>query len=113
MLNSLDLLVIVFMGLVAAGMLGLCLMFLVRNPRIKKICLIATSALALYTGYIGIRIGGGLFLGQMAVGAAVILAAIAAVVLMLTAKEDEKKHKLARILSAAALVIGIINAFML
>ena len=58
MLNSLDLLVIVFMGLVAAGLLGLCLMFLVRNPRIKKICLIATSALALYTGYIGIRIGG-------------------------------------------------------
>lgn len=51
MMNSLDLLVIVFMILVAASLMALCLMLLVRNPRIKKVCLYVVSALSIYTSY--------------------------------------------------------------
>ena len=38
LLTSLDLLVIVFMVLASVSLLALSLMFLVRNPRIKKVC---------------------------------------------------------------------------
>ena len=39
MLNSLDILVIAAMALVAVSLLAMVLMFLVRNKRVKQVCL--------------------------------------------------------------------------
>ena len=54
MLNSLDFLVIVAMGLVAASLLALCLMFLVRHKRVKQVCLYIAAALGLFVGKVHI-----------------------------------------------------------
>ena len=61
LLTSLDLLVIVFMVLASVSLLALSLMFLVRNPRIKKVCFYIVALLGIYMGYVGFRIGSGLF----------------------------------------------------
>ncbi|MBQ4649308.1 MAG: hypothetical protein IJB73_01260 [Firmicutes bacterium] len=113
MFTFLDLLVVVFMVIAASGLLASCLMFLTKKPVLRKACFYITSALALYVGYVGVRIGGSLFPVQSAAGIAVGIAAIAAVVMALTGKENEKKFMTARIIAAAALVIGIVNAFLL
>ena len=84
MLTSLDWLVIVYMVMVAASLLSLCLMFLVRRPRMK----------------------------QVAIGVAIGAVAIAAIVLERTSKGNAGKFKFARIMAAAALIIGVINTFM-
>ncbi len=113
MLTSLDLLVIVFMALTAVTLLSLCLMFLVRNKRAKRVIFYITSALGLYMSWVGFRIGfGGLFPIQMALGAVTALMCIAAFVLERVSKENSKMFLIARILSAAALTIGFFNAIL-
>lgn len=111
MLNFLDLLVVVAMVLVAVSLLALCLMFLVRNPGIKKACFYIAAVLGVYSGSIGIRIGTSLFPVQTAVGIIAAAVSIAAIVLNVTAKGNEKKVKLAQLMVAAALIVGIVNAF--
>lgn len=113
MLNSLDLLVIVFMVLASASLLALSLMLLVRNPRIKKVCFYIVAALGIYTGYVGVRIGSGLFPVQTAIGVIVAVAAIASIVLAVTCKNNEKKFKIARLVAAGSLIAGFVSAFMI
>lgn len=112
MFTSLDLLVIVFMIIVAVGLLALSLMFLARRSVIKRVCFYIVTVLALYMAYVGIRIGLGMFPVQAAVGAFAGVASIAAVVLECKNRDPEKKSKAAYLIAAAALVIGVINAFM-
>ena len=95
-----------------SSLLVLCLMFLTKKPAIRKACFFIASAITLYVGYVGVRIGGPLFPIQSAVGIMAGIAAIAAVVLTLIGKGKEKKFLTARIMSSAALVIGLFNAFM-
>lgn len=111
MFTNLDFLFVTFMLLVAAGLLALCLMFLVRSPRLKKICFYIIVALGIYVSYIGIRIGNFGFPIQMAVGAVAGIASAGSLVLERMAKGDEKKFRAACILAAAALIIGMVNAF--
>ena len=111
MFNFLDLLVIVFMVLSAVSLLALCLMFLVRNPRIKKVSFYIIAALSIYTGYICVRIGGSLFPVQSAVGVIVAAVSVAAIVLAATARGNQKKWKIAQLVAAAAWLVGISNAF--
>lgn len=110
MLNSLDLLVLAFMVLASVGMLALCTMFLVRKTWAKKIGFYITIVLGIYTAYIGIRIGGVFFPGQMYVGIAVALLCAGALVLQLFSKGNEKKFRLAANMAAVSLVVGLINA---
>ena len=111
MLTFLDLLIIVFMVLAAASLLALCLMFLVRNPRIKKVCFYIVAALGIYTGYVGVRIGQFLFLGQTIVGILVALVSIGAIVLAIVSKGDQKKFKIAQLIATGTLIVGMLNAF--
>lgn len=112
MLNSLDLLVIVSMLMVAASLLSLCLMFLIRRPMLQRICFYVVSALGVYAASVGIRIGFGLFPIQFIIGIVAGAASIGAVVLERLSKDNEQKNKIARVMAAAALIIGTINAFM-
>ena len=113
MMNFLDLLVVSFMALLAVGLLAICLMFLTKKPVVQKASLYVAAALALYTAAMGAYIGStAMFASQAALGVAAGVAAIAAVVLERVSKGDEKKFLAARIVAAAALVIGTLNAFM-
>jgi len=114
MLTSLDWLIIVFMGLAAAALLSLSLMFLLRNKTGKRVCFYGVSALTLFVSYVALYIGiSGWFVGQMFFGALTALAAVGAIVLDLIGKNSEKKQKIARIVSAAALVVGLANALLI
>ena len=113
MFTFLDLLVVVFMVVAASGLLAVSLMFLMKKPAVRRVCFYIAAVLALYTGYIGIRIGGSLFPVQSAVGIAVGIAAIAALIMERRGKGSEKKFMAARITTAAALLIGFVNAFFL
>ena len=113
MLNSLDLLVSVFMVLAAVSLLALCLMFLVRNPRIKKVCFYIVAALGIYAGYIGVRISSFLFPVQTAIGVIAAAASFAAIILGVTGKHNERKFKIAQLIAAGSLLVGFANAFIL
>ena len=79
---------------------------------IKRVCFYIVAALSIYAAAVGIRIGRGLFPIQVAVSVASGAVGIAAIVIDRTIKGDEKKLKIARIMAATTLVIGIINTFM-
>lgn len=113
MLTFLDLLVVVFLGVAALGLLATCLMFLVRNPIILKTCFYIVAALGIYTASVGIRIGTFYFPMQTMIAILTGAMSITAIVLQLMNKNNEKMFLIARILAAAALVIGIVNAFIL
>ncbi len=111
MFTSLDLLVVVFMILAALTLLSVCLMFLIRNKIAKRVFFYIVSAIGLYMSWVDIRIGfGGLFPVQIAVGIVSALICIGAFVLERVSKGNEKLLLIARILGAAALVLGLVNA---
>ena len=113
MFTFLDLLVVVFLALIAATLLTLSLMFLLKNKTAKRICFYIVLVLSLYVSSIGLRIGlGGWFTIQIAFGVITVLMTIAAFVLERVSKGDEKLLKISRIIGAAALVIGMINAIL-
>ena len=111
MFTSLDLLIVVFMALAAVTLLSLCLMFLIRNKTARKVFFYIASVLGLYVSWVGFRIGfGGMFSIQIAVGVLTALMCVGAFVLERVSKGNDKMFWVARILSAAALVIGFFNA---
>ncbi|MBE6631637.1 MAG: hypothetical protein E7623_02925 [Ruminococcaceae bacterium] len=111
MLNSLDLLIIVFMGLTAASVLSSILMFVLKNRTAQRICLYLSAALGLFAAYGGIMIGFPYFMGQFFAAVIFGLASVAAVVLERLSRGDEKLFLIARIAAAASLVLGICNTF--
>lgn len=111
MITFLDLLVIVAMVLAAISILSVVLMFLVKNTKAQRVFLWIAAVLGVYVGYAGVRM---LWLSSdFGLLAAVILAlaSIGSVVLERLSKDSHKKLLIARILAAAALVLGMINAF--
>lgn len=113
MLNSLDLMIVVFMIVSVMSLLSLGLMFLVRSSQVKKICFYIVAALGIYIGSVGIRIGKFVFPVQTAVGVIVAVVSVVAIVLVVTNKDDKKKFQMAQLMAAAALICGFVNAFIL
>ena len=114
MFTSLDLLIVAFMVLAALTLLSICLMFLLKNKRAKNVFFYIVTALGLYVSSIGLRIGlSGLFAEQIGIGVLAALMGSGTFVLERMSKGDEKKLKIARIISAAALGLGMLNAFMI
>ena len=109
MFNSLDLLVIVFVVLTAATLLSGCLMFLMRNRSVRRVCFYIVSVLGIYLGSVGAYIGFGMFPLQTLIGIAAILACIGAIVLERVKKNDDKMFLIVRIVSAVSLVIALFN----
>ena len=114
MFTMLDLLVIVFMVLTAASLLTSCLMFLVRNEKVQKVCFYITAALGIYVNTIGIRIASSLILfpTQLFFGILLGLVGIGALVLGIRSKGNQKHFMIARIATVVVLVAGILNAFL-
>ena len=110
MLTFLDLLIVVFMVVAAAGLLAVSLMFLVRNKKVRKVCLYLAAALGIYTMTVAVRICWPEYFGQVVLGVILALAAVAAIVLERLSVKNEKLFLIARILAAVG---GIVNAFMI
>ena len=70
------------------------------------------AARGIYTGFVGIRISSGFFPVQTAVGVIAAVAAIAAFVLSVIGKNKERNFKIARLVAAGSLIVGMANAFM-
>ncbi len=111
MFTSLDLLVVAFMILAALTLLSICLMFLIRNRIVRKVFFYIVSALGLYISWVGFRIGiGGLFYVQIAVGILTAMTIIGAFVLERVSRDNKVMFLIARIVSAAALGVALLNA---
>lgn len=112
MFNSLDLLIIVSLVMIAAGFLSLILMFLVRNKKVQRVCIYISVALSLYIGYVGIRINWLGFSHQAVLAVVLAIVAVGAFVLERIKKDSEKMFLYARIAVSAALIIGFVNALL-
>lgn len=113
MMNSLDLLVIVSIVLISASLLSLALMFLSKQPVVRKVCFYLVTALGVYIGTVGLRILSTDFPFQFTLAIALMLLSAAALVVERLRRGDEKKFLLARGMASVALVGGLINALML
>lgn len=113
MLNSLDLLVIVFMAMAALSLLSVLLMFLIKNKIVRSISLYVAAAMGIYSAVVGIVFFGPYFLAQAVIAILVGAASIAAVVLNVLGlkRKNDKLDLIARITATAALIIGIVNIF--
>ena len=111
MLTSLDLLIIVVMALAAVSLLAVAGMFLVKNQKVKCVCFYIVSALAVYIGYVGCRIMLPTSLPLALLALALAAVSIGAIVLSLVKKDDGRMFRTAQIMSSAALLLGMVNAF--
>lgn len=112
MLNSLDLLIIVFIAMVAIALIGLVFQFISKNSLVQKIGFFANAALAAVLAFCNfestpLEYGGDIFAG-FAFGAL----AIAAVIFQFV-KKDEKSFSVARILAAVAVLGGLAVTFLI
>lgn len=113
MITFLDLLIIVSMVLIAASLVSLVLMFVIRNKIVRRVCFYIAVALSLYIGYVGIRINWPDFFGQAMIAIMMTLVSIGALVLSLVKRDSDKLFLAARIAAASALVIGVANALLI
>jgi len=113
MFTFLDLLVVVSMALIAAAVLCVVLMFLVKSKRFQRVCLYITAALGIYIAYVGVRINWLDFYHQAVMAVVLALVGIGAVVLERVKKDNEKMFLVARIAAAAALILGTVNALII
>ena len=112
MLNSLDLLVILFLTLAVVSLLSLAALWLAKKPLVRRICLFVLGGAALYLAAMGIYIGADVFLLQTMIGIAAALVAVAALVTEFVGK-GEKTPLLSRSLMSGAVVLGFLSAFCL
>ena len=108
----LDLLIVVVLALAAVSLVAMALMFLVKNRTVKRVCLYIVAALGIYMGYVGFRILWPGFAAQVALAILAALVSIGAVVLERRGKDNSKKFLTAQIMASAALVVGMLNAFL-
>lgn len=113
MFNSLDLLVIVSMALIASALLSLALMFLVKHPTVRKVSFYVAAALGVYVGTVGLRILSVEFPLQFALAAALLLLSIAALVVERLSRGSEKRFLVARVMVTVSVIVGLMNALVL
>ena len=112
MFTSLDLLVVVCMGLAAMTLVSIALMFLLKNKTARRVCLYIVAALGVYMSSVAIRIGFDMFIGQVAIGILTGLLSIVAVILECLSKGNEKVLRVSRLMATGALVVGFMNAIL-
>lgn len=113
MFTSFDLIIIVAMVLLAASLVSLVLMFLLKNKKAQRVCFFIAAALGIYLGTVGFRINWPGFFFQAMLAIVLALVCVAAIVIALRKKNDEKMFRIARIMAMAGLVIGFANALLI
>ena len=112
MLNSLDWLVILFMGLAGVAILSLALMLLCKNKVVRYVTTGIVLAAAGVAAFFGFMVGiTGYFIGQLAVALMAGLLIAGAVALGVLGTKNTKLFLYSRIASVMALVLGMASAF--
>ena len=110
MMNSLDVLVIVFMVMTAVSLLSVCLMFLMKHPTVKKVCFYFLGMQGMLVSWLNAMMTPVGYEGKMMFGWILGAGSVAALLLQVCGK-NEKYSKLARVLVALSVVLGTVNAF--
>lgn len=112
MMNSLDLLIIVFMAMSAVSLLAICLMFLVKHPVVKKVSFYFLALQGMLVAWLNAMMTPFTFPGELAIGWGLGALSVAALLMVLLGK-NEKLTKIARVLVTVSVVAGMMNAFIL
>ena len=107
-MTFLDLLVLVSGGIIAAGLLTLAAMFLLKSEKARRVALYAAAVLGVYLGYVGFRVNAMSFGSGSVIALVLALGSVAAVVLD---RYLDRKY-IPQAVAAASLVGGMMNAFM-
>lgn len=107
-MTFLDLLVLVSGGIIAAGLLTMAAMFLLKNEKARRVSLYLAAALGVYLGYVGWRVNAMSFGTGSMIALVLGLAAVAAVVL----DRVLERKDIPRLVAAVSLVGGMMNAFL-
>ena len=110
MLNHLDLLIIVFGVLVIVGVLALALMFFGKKAWQRRLGFFITTLLGIYVASVSVRVLSVMFPLQYALGIAMGALSAVAFVLEICGKG---KRKVNMLMGAVALIVGIVNAFII
>lgn len=111
MFTMLDLIVVVFLVVLAVGLLASSLMFLVRNPKIQRVCVYVVAVLSMYMGSVAIRMGMGYYPVQTAFGIAGILLSMAVIAAVILYKDRKKVFLTVKVVSVLVLVMSVMAAF--
>ena len=111
MMNPLDMLVIVFMVMSAASLLAVCLLFLMKKEWMKKICFYFLTLQGMLVSWMNAMMTPASFPGELALGWGLGAVSVAALLMELCSK-SEKTTRIARILAAVSVVLGMGNAFL-
>lgn len=107
----LDLLILVVLALTALSLVAMVLMFLIRNHKIRRVCLYLVAALDIYVSFVAFRIMWPNFLTQSFFAVLAALTAASSIAVERLSKGNAKKFLLARIMAALALITAMLAAF--
>lgn len=112
MLNSLDLLIYVFIGFAAVAILGIVLQFISNNKTVQRAGLYASFLVAAVLSFCNLESTPVAYASDIFAGFGFAALAVAAIVLQFV-KKDEKSFKIARILSVIAVLGAIFCTFII
>lgn len=108
-----DLLVVVFMTLIALTVLSIVLLFLLKNGIAKRVFFYLALALGLFASWGAISIGLiGSFIIQLVLGIATAVICVGLGVLSVIKRKDERVFFFAKTLAAVTLVVALFNAIL-
>ena len=110
MMNNMDILIIVFIAIVGAAVLGLGLMFFGKKAWQRRTGFFITTLLGIYVASVSVRVLSVMFPLQYALGIAMGALSAVAFVLEISGKG---KRKVNMLMGMVALIVGIINAFII
>lgn len=111
MMNPLDMLVLVFIGMSTASLLAICMMFLMKKEIGKKIAFYFLSVQGMLISWMNAKMTPATYPTERALGWALGGLCVVALLLEVCGK-SEKYSKIARILVTVSVVLGMVNAFL-
>ena len=112
MFTSLDLLILVFIGMSAVSLLAVCLIFLLKNKTARKIILCLLAVQGMLISVLNALMTPFTYPGELALGWGLGALSVAALLLELCGK-SEKKSLIARLMVTTSVVLGMVNAFLI
>ena len=111
MFTSLDLLVLVFIGMTGFSLLAILLMFLIRHDLVKKIFFYFLTIQGMLLSWFNALSTPSDYLGEIVLGWGLGIMSVAALLLQICGK-SEKKFKIAQVLVTASVIFGLGNLFL-
>lgn len=112
MLNSLDALIVAFLGMSVISVLGVVLLFLVKNEKWKKGIFYGLGLWGLVIAYCNLQTTFSYMAGSIFVAGGLGLLAIAGMLIGIFSKK-EKSFQLAQVLVAVSVIAGMADTFLI